>query len=71
MSKRLLYFHNGLSSFVQKDIDILNSEFDLKTHFFQVKNKKKVPFSFISQKLFLFRYLFTSQIFVVKFGGYH
>lgn len=71
MSNRILYFHNGLSSFVQKDIDILQSAFDLKIHFFQVKNKKKVPFSFISQKLFLLRYLFTTRIYIVQFGGYH
>jgi glycosyltransferase involved in cell wall biosynthesis len=71
MSNRILYFHNGLSSFVQKDIDILKSEFDIKIHHFNVKNKKKVPLSFIFQKLFILRHLFSTNTYVVQFGGYH
>jgi glycosyltransferase involved in cell wall biosynthesis len=71
MSNRILYFHNGLSSFVQKDIDILRTVYDLKIHHFQVVDKKKVPLSFLSQKIFLLKFLFSSKIYVVQFGGYH
>ena len=71
MSNRILYFHNGLSSFVQKDIDILKTEFDVKIHHFKVKDKQKVPLSFIVQKLFILRYLFSTNTYVVQFGGYH
>ena len=71
MSKRLLYFHNGPSPFVQKDIEILSTEYDIKIHHFQVKHKKKVTLSFLYQFLFLTKFLITSKIYVVQFGGYH
>lgn len=69
--KKILYFHNGLSSFVKKDIEIIEKEFDLIIFHFDVTNKKKVPFFFIRQFLFILKNLFNSNIYITQFGGYH
>ncbi|MFN5444623.1 MAG: glycosyltransferase [Crocinitomicaceae bacterium] len=69
--KKILYFHNGLSSFVKKDIEIIEKEFELIIFHFDVTNKKKVPFFFISQFLFILKNLFNSNIYITQFGGYH
>ena len=70
MKKKLLYFHNGKSSFVEKDISILSECFDLKEFEFKTKLKILVPFEFIRQILFLLRHLTTKKS-VVQFAGYH
>ena len=69
--KKILYFHNGLSSFVKKDIEIIEKEFELIIFHFDVTNKKKVPFFFIRQFLFILKNLFNSNIYITQFGGYH
>jgi glycosyltransferase involved in cell wall biosynthesis len=68
--KKLLYFHNGRSSFVDKDISILNSEYNVIEFCFNVTNKKKVPLFFLKQFVFLLKHFFISKM-VVQFGGYH
>lgn len=68
--KQVLYFHIGLSSFVEKDVAILKEEFELSIFHFQVKNKKQVPFSFFKQFFFILKNFFKSDIFVIQFGGY-
>ncbi|MDG2152427.1 MAG: hypothetical protein P8K10_00655, partial [Crocinitomicaceae bacterium] len=70
MKKKLLYFHNGKSSFVEKDISILSECFDLKEFEFKTKLKILVPFEFIRQILFLLRHLTTKKS-IVQFAGYH
>jgi glycosyltransferase involved in cell wall biosynthesis len=69
--KKILYFHNGLSSFVKKDIEIIEKEFELIIFHFNVTDKKKVPFFFIRQFLFILKNLFNSNIYITQFGGYH
>ncbi len=69
--EKILYFHNGLSSFVKKDITILGEEFDLIVFHFDVTNKKKVPIYFIKQFFFILKNIFNSKIYVTQFGGYH
>lgn len=71
MPNRLLYFHNGISPFAQKDIDILSTAFKLKIFHFEVKDKKKVPISFFSQLIIILKYLISTKIYVVQFAGYH
>lgn len=69
--KKILYFHNGLSSFVKKDIEIIEKEFELIIFHFDVTNKKKVPLFFIKQLLFILLNIFKSNTYVTQFGGYH
>lgn len=71
MRKQIIYIHNGLSTFVEKDIAILNEVYDVKIFHFKVKVKWKVVFSFMQQFLFLLRFGFRSKAFVIQFGGYH
>jgi glycosyltransferase involved in cell wall biosynthesis len=69
--KKILYFHNGLSSFVKKDIEIIEKEFELLIFHFDVTNKKKVPLFFIKQLIFIVLNIFKSNTYVTQFGGYH
>ncbi len=68
--KPILYIHNVKSSFVDKDIEILSTEFKLSTFYFNVSPKSKVIPSFIKQLIFLFTHL-QSEIYVIQFGGFH
>jgi glycosyltransferase involved in cell wall biosynthesis len=71
MKKQIVYIHNGLSSFVEKDIEILNEVFNVIPFHFDVKVKWKVIFSFIHQFFFLLKFGFKSKVLVIQFGGYH
>jgi len=71
MKTRILYFHNGLSSFVKKDISILEQEFELKIHYFDQSKKSRLATSFLFQLIFLFFNIWTSKTTVVQFAGYH
>lgn len=69
--KRLIYIHAGLSSFVKKDIKILETHFKLDIREFDLSNKKKLPFVFLAQAWMLMRSLPKSNGIVVQFAGYH
>jgi len=69
--EKILYFHNGLSSFVKKDIAILEEEFDLDIFHFDVTDKKKVPYYLLKQLIFILKNIFNSKIYITQFGGYH
>jgi glycosyltransferase involved in cell wall biosynthesis len=70
MRKKVVYIHPGFSSFVQKDISLLETEFDLKIHFFSLKSKKELPLSFLKESFFLLKNLFSTKIWVIQFAGY-
>lgn len=67
----MLYFHAGLSSFVVKDIEILQEEYRVFTFFFDTGNKRKYLFQFLRQLGFIFRHLFLSEFVVCQFAGHH
>jgi glycosyltransferase involved in cell wall biosynthesis len=67
----LLYFYLSPSSFVNNDIDTLKTEYEVKLFLFEFKNKALVPISFLRQKLFLIRNIFSCSILVCQFSGYH
>ena len=67
---KILYFHNGRSSFVDKDLIILKSKYEVKEFFFDVSNKINVPFFLLKQFFFLIANLFVNK-YVIQFGGYH
>ncbi len=69
--KNILLFYNHFSSFIKKDLEILSSEFNVQQHDFLPKKKWQTPFSFSAQKLFLLRYIWSADLIVIQFAGYH
>jgi glycosyltransferase involved in cell wall biosynthesis len=67
----LLYFHPGMASFIQKDINIIEKEWNVITFEFKQKNKKLIIFEFLKQLIFLIKNIFKAEKIVCKFGGYH
>ncbi|MBI2258627.1 MAG: glycosyltransferase family 4 protein [Flavobacteriia bacterium] len=70
MKRKILYFHNGKSTFVEKDIEILKTQFEVIEFYFDVRNKKGIFTQFIKQIFFIFKH-FKVKLFVTQFGGYH
>ncbi len=68
---KILYFYTRLSSFVQKDIDILSPAFDIEEFEFNAVPKSRTPFLFIKQLNFLLFNIRKSDIIICQFGGYH
>ena len=67
----LLYFYLSDSSFVIQDIASLRIDYTLKLFRFHTKHKFLVPLSFLKQKLFLLRNIFSSSVLMCQFAGYH
>lgn len=68
---KILYFHTGRSSFVDKDRKIfleLGEVFDFS---FSSSSKLLTPLLFIRQLFFIIKYLPNTRIFVCQFAGYH
>lgn len=70
MKEKLLYFHNGKSTFVERDIDILNCQYEVIEFYFAVKNKKKIGVEFLKQLTFILKHLGVKK-YVTQFGGFH
>lgn len=68
---KILYFHNGSSTFVEKDIEILKSEHDLKVFHFNVTNKKKLIFEFFKQLIELLKGNTKYDYYFIQFAGFH
>lgn len=71
MKAKLLYFHAGKSSFVIKDIEILQEKYNVVDFFFDTSNKKQYLFLLIKQKLFLLRHVFGAKLIICQFAGHH
>lgn len=69
--KKILFFYNHLSSFIKKDLEILSEEFEVKSYDFLPKRKWQTVFSFSFQKLFLLKNVWSADLIVVQFAGYH
>jgi glycosyltransferase involved in cell wall biosynthesis len=69
--KTALLFCAFRSSFLQKDRDILLTQYQLFEHDFDAKNKAGTPLKFISQKLFLLQNIVKADIIICQFAGYH
>lgn len=67
---KLIYIYPSRSSFINSDIEFLSKHFDVKTQDLQWSNPKKLLLNWTLQKLFLFRYLFSSEAIVISFAGY-
>ncbi|TNE70622.1 MAG: glycosyltransferase [Bacteroidetes bacterium] len=69
--KRITYFHIGLSSFVQKDIEILSRHFDLTVKYIDLSKKHYVIKGLFGQFFYIIARLGKTDLFVSQFGGYH
>ncbi|MFN8116744.1 MAG: glycosyltransferase [Bacteroidia bacterium] len=69
--QKLLYFHAGKSSFVVKDIEILQEKYYVIDFFFDTSNKKKYIYLFIQQFFFILKNVFGAKLIVCQFAGHH
>lgn len=67
---KLLYFYPNWSTFVQKDLDILESNFLVVKHQFSLESKFKLPIEFFKQFYFLIKNGKKAKVVVVQFAGY-
>ena len=68
--KKVLYIHSLNTSFVRKDIGLLEANFITKKSFFNPNKKPLVPFQFIKQFFFLLFNIWGSNIVIAQFAGY-
>lgn len=66
----VIYCHSVNSSFVRKDLVLLEREYTVKKFFFDPSKKWLVPYQFIKQLFFLLRYTRRSSLLITQFGGY-
>lgn len=71
MGKRILYFHTGGSTFVDKDIRILEEVGSVSCFSFTVEHKRQTPWLLVRQFLFLIRHFLSARLYVCQFAGYH
>ena len=71
MKQKLLYFHAGRSSFVIKDIEILQEKYEVHEFFFNTTNKKSYLIEFIKQKWFILSKIFGAKLIVCQFAGHY
>lgn len=68
---RLLYFYTAESPFVEKDIEILSSKYEVKKYRFDVYDKKKLVSIFFRQGFFLIKNILGSKAVICQFAGFH
>jgi len=69
--KRVLVFYPQPASFIKKDIEILSSLYDVRTHNFHAAKKHLIPFRFISQLFFLLINILQTDLIICEFAAYH
>ncbi len=68
---KLLFFFPNTSSFVNRDVQLLQSRYRVVTFAFNPSRKIFIPFSFVRQLLFLFRHIFSAGIVVCQVAAWH
>ena len=68
--QKLIYVHVGLSSFVKKDIAILEESYELSCFHFDLSSKKRLPLVFLKAFFFQITRIASHKGTVVQFGGY-
>ncbi len=73
MSKkvRVLYFYATWSPFIAKDVEILETKYEVLIFQFNPKHKLYTIVTFLSQVIFLTKNIFKSKLYVYQFGGFH
>jgi len=69
-SKKALIFYSVRSTFVKKDIEILSANFSVLEHDFYSDTKFGFVCRLISQKLFLLKNIWRSDLLICEFAGY-
>ena len=70
VKKKLLYFHAGRSSFVDKDIEILECNYNVREFCFNTTNKSNYIFEFLKQIIFLISNILTAKLIVCQFASH-
>ncbi len=70
MKRKLVYYHIGTSTFIEKDIELLKTEYDVQVEYFDTINKYKLPLELIKQ-FFKLITLKKDTIVVSQFAGSH
>lgn len=70
-TNKVLYWDVGKSSFVLKDLAILNSQFKVYDYTFKAKNNFLILFEFTKQFFICVYRVFSCDIVICQFAGYH
>jgi glycosyltransferase involved in cell wall biosynthesis len=68
---KVLYFHAGKSSFVIKDIEILQEKYTVLDFFFDTADKRKYISQLFHQLGFILKNIIGSKLIVCQFAGHH
>lgn len=68
---KILYWDQGKSSFVQKDLEILRTTFEVIDYTFVAKNNLSILIELFKQALISIYYVFSCKVVVCQFSGYH
>lgn len=71
MSRTILFFHTGKSTFGDKDVSTLAGLGEVHVFAFTAKSKASTPLLFLQQFIFLLRYGRKASLAVCQFAGYH
>jgi glycosyltransferase involved in cell wall biosynthesis len=71
MKKKALYFCAGRSSFVENDLQILSSAFDIKVFVFRPKTSLATIWVYLKQFFFILSNIFSADILVCFFASHH
>ena len=69
--KKVIYVHNGATTFVRKDQRLIAEAYRIEEFAFVAKSKWDLPFLFLRQILFCVRQLPSTSIIVCQFAGHH
>jgi glycosyltransferase involved in cell wall biosynthesis len=69
--RKIIFCYPVLSTFIKKDLDFLSQKYNLVSHSFNPKDKLLTPFRFIDQFFFLLKNIFSTDLVICKFAGYH
>lgn len=69
--QRILYYCTKRTTFVQRDIKMLQEAYEVKDFSFYHKSKLFTPLLFILQLFFILRYHFSAKAAFCMFAGYH
>ncbi|GGK71018.1 glycosyltransferase family 4 protein [Rufibacter glacialis] len=67
----LLYFYPAQSSFVVKDLRLIEREYEVRHRGFLPTEKWQTPLVWLGQIFFLLRHIWQAEVLVCMFAGYH
>lgn len=67
---QIIYVFPSKSTFILRDIEILNAQYVVKENFFAIQSKIKIPIIFLQQFIFLLRNIRKSTAIICHFAGY-